>query len=514
MRIKVWQPLLLVLLASCASASGGKGGQTAVNVFTITVVNNSRFDIELIDDTRVVPARAEKALTLPRYTGELDDGYSLAYRVRLLDGVYIKILRGENIVVSPDQKTLVVENAEFDADETFIALQNNSVHTVKLRSGTDYRAALEQAVDGRRQYGSANIAAGASALFDGIPPRAALYVESDSYRPAPFPPVAFKRGSLYAFAFDGESVTLIDARPLHAIGEPSEVQTLPALPEAVNQAVADGIPRSPAYRYRMINALSPRGDGLFLAAGEADEQGGFGREARAYICEVEAVGAGGGYTRWELGPGNLDPALGPARSAYFDSKRGVYRVLGELIEADDRGRRIPASYVIELDKAGKLTKPALAVRGAVLTKITGDEAGNFYLAGEAVEAGRSIALLVKYSGEGVEAWKAAALLPRNSYYQDALFDTDENQIALAGVEDGESGAGDGGVPFIRGISAETGDLVWHSELTAPPFRQTALAYRIEKTASGYRVVLCGVSGGSPVPPYIEASVNVRGRFIE
>jgi hypothetical protein len=265
----------------------------------------------------------------------------------------------------------------------------------------------------------------------------------------------------------------------------------------------------------VVNVIARRDNGVFLAAGEADERGGFGREARLYLCEAEKSGGEGAYAiRWERGPQDVDPAFGPALSAYYDAEREVYRVLGGHLEYDDRRNRIPASYVIELDGTGAFTKPALAVKGAVLTKIIGDAVGNVYLAGEAVGADRSAALLLKYSREGAAVWKSQTPLPRNSYYQDALFDEDENQIVLAGVLNGESGRGDGGTPFIQGIDAETGKEIWRSTLSAAPFRKTALAYRIEKAAWGYRVVLCGVSGTGPVPPYIEAAVNARGRFID
>jgi hypothetical protein len=503
--------LLLVLLAGCVS--GGKTAETPYT-FTLQVVNNSRFDIELIDDTRVVPAHSEKTLILPRYTGEVDGGYSLTYRVKLLDGVYITIRRDENVVVTAEQKTLVIENAAFPSSETFMVLHNKSIHTVRARTDEGFRRTLEQTGSGQRQYGSANIAAGASALFDNIPSRIALSVESDNKQSKPFPFIIHRPGYIYAYTFDGANVALVDARPLHAIGEPSAVQTLPALPEAVDRAIEASIPRTEMYAYRELHALAPRDGGVLLAVGEADERGGFGREAKAYICDAAESGVKGSYTiRWEHGPQDLDPALGPAVSAYYDGTTGTYRILGELLEYDSQGNRLPANYVIELDEAGTLARSAVTVKDTVLTKIIGDAAGTYYLAGEVVDGGRSAAVVLKYGGEGL-VWKTQANVPRNSYVQDALFDEDENQIVLAGVQDGATGAGDGGTPFIRGMSAETGEVIWHSELTAAPFRQTALVYRIEKTASGYRVVLCGISESRLAPPYLEATVNVRGQFIE
>ena len=208
--------LFTVLPAGCAS-DGTEGDS---GLFTITVVNNSRFAIELIDDTRVVPAFSEGKVTLPRYAGEVDDGYRLTYRVNLLDGVYIRIRRDENVVVHPAQEMLVIENAAFTSSETFVVLHNKSFHTVKVRYEEGYRDSLKEAGSWQRRYGSANIAARASALFDHIPPRIALSVESDNYRTTPFPSIAYRPGYRYIYTFDGTMVTLVDARPLHTIGQP------------------------------------------------------------------------------------------------------------------------------------------------------------------------------------------------------------------------------------------------------------------------------------------------------
>jgi hypothetical protein len=194
--------------------------QTADNSFPILVINNTPFDIELVDDTRVVPARSERTVSLPRYRGELNDGYSLTYRVNLLDGVYIRVPRDEHIIVAPEQGTLVIEKAEFMFPETFVVLRNRSARTVRVREGAvRYRRGLKEA-GRKRHYGSADIAAGGSALFDGIDTRTTLEVESDNYQPIPFPIDDFKQGFRYIFVFDGAEVTLADARPLFAIGQP------------------------------------------------------------------------------------------------------------------------------------------------------------------------------------------------------------------------------------------------------------------------------------------------------
>jgi hypothetical protein len=197
----------------------GSAEEPAVHTFTVQVVNKTCFDIELIDSSRLVRRNSERTVTLHRYEGEVDDGYSLTYRVNLLDGVYMPIKRDEHVMVKPGQKTLLVETAGFTSNESFIIVKNESVHTVRIRNSEGYLVNLENAVP-RRRYGSANIAAGGSALFDAIPREAAFSIESDNYKTFPFPLTVFKPGCRYAFIFDGNTVELDDTRPLYAIGLP------------------------------------------------------------------------------------------------------------------------------------------------------------------------------------------------------------------------------------------------------------------------------------------------------
>ena len=394
-------------------------------------------------------------------------------------------------------------------------LGDNAAYIVLVNTGRTGGVSVARTASSRLSRidsGGDNVNAGERGVFR-VNPRDSNEMRIASPVNVAFPSMVYRPGYRYVYAFDGAAVALVDARPLHAIGEPSTVKTLTALPDPVDQAVAAAIPCPKAYAYRVINALLPRDNGAVIAVGGADERGGFGRTERAWLCEAEAGGGGGYSVRWELVPEDLEAGLGPARSVCYDAKRGVYRVLGEYAADDAWGGTAPASYVLDVDETGKPAGPALVLPNAVLTRIIGDAAGGAYLAGEAVEAGRSAALLVKLSGEGV-VWQKQAALPRNSYYHDALFDEDENQIVAAGAADGKTGAGEGGAPFIRGVNAETGETVWHNELTAAPFGGTALVWRIEKTASGCRIVLCGIAGGVPAPPYLEASVNARGRFIE
>jgi hypothetical protein len=515
---------MLFLLSGCASTGGE---QTVVPAGqTIVFVNDSRFPVTLrkgeyggpvacvlapLDRAEYHTTSDEREIVFyPVYEVPLTESVSSSLpapastsTLIVLQGQIDKSVFLQRALSDKTGELHVPQPGRFENEAVYLVLENKSANgaSVHPRDGNTFLTLFSGRGD--------TINAGEVGVFESS--SRTLGTPSIYHPSVAFPSIVYRPGFRYTYTFDGSRVALVDARALHAVGERSAVRVLPALPEMVDPAIEAGLPRVAPGGYRVINALAPREDkdGVFLAVGASDERGGFGRQAKAYICEAAETGPDRYTVRWELGPGDLDEALGPARSAWYDTKHGVYRVLGERL-----GDGLPASYVIELDEAGKHTRPALAVRASVLAKITGDPAGSFYLAGEAVEAERSTALLVKYDGEGGAVWKAQPPFPRNSYYQDMLFDEDQNQIVAAGVQNGQTGAGDGGTPFIQGIDAETGAMLWQSDLTSAPLRGTALACRIEKVpAYGYRVVLCGISGGNTAPPYLEATVTVRGRFV-
>jgi hypothetical protein len=206
--------LTLPLLAA------GRAAAQSAHTFTVRVANRTAFDVEIIDGSRLVERGGEKTVTLPRYAGEVDGGYPLTYRVPLANGVYIPVRRDENVVVKPGQAVLPVDAAVFEpVREAFVVLRNESPHTARVRGGAGYLLGLESAASVRR-YGTANIAPGEAVPFDGVTPDAALAVEADRFEAVPFPALTYRPGYRYVFAFDGKTVELVDARPLHTVGLP------------------------------------------------------------------------------------------------------------------------------------------------------------------------------------------------------------------------------------------------------------------------------------------------------
>jgi hypothetical protein len=215
MRNKKRLYLAILLLAAALPARS-----QSAHTFIVRVVNSTAFDIEIIDDSRLVGRGNERTVTLPRYMGEVDGGYPLTYRVPLVNGVYIPVQRDENIVVKPGQATLPVDSAVLEpVREAFVVLRNESPHTARVRGGGGYLLGLESVVPSRR-YGTANIAPGEAVLFDGVSPDTPLAVESDRFETVPFPDTAYRSGCRYVFVFDGKAIELTDSRPLSAIGQP------------------------------------------------------------------------------------------------------------------------------------------------------------------------------------------------------------------------------------------------------------------------------------------------------
>ena len=95
----------LCLLCSCVIPQTKAPDSSGDFTFTVTVINNTFFDLEIMDGSRIIPRQGERTITLPSYFGELNDGYSVIFRVPLLGDAFLRITRDENIIIKNDQRT-------------------------------------------------------------------------------------------------------------------------------------------------------------------------------------------------------------------------------------------------------------------------------------------------------------------------------------------------------------------------------------------------------------------------
>jgi hypothetical protein len=218
----------LLLTFSCASpprvsenpAGGGDPPPSAGNkTFTVMVINKTLLDIEMLDETRVVPRNNQKEVSLPVYLDELNDGYPVRYRLPLGGNFFIRADRNENIIIQGGQKSVLIESADFEAGESFLILYNRGDQVISLKRDNEYVRPLARGEP--RQYSpTPYLRPGDSCVYELPPGKKELTLETDQYRVIPFPLTDPERGFLYTWVCTGAGVFPRDARPLAAIGVP------------------------------------------------------------------------------------------------------------------------------------------------------------------------------------------------------------------------------------------------------------------------------------------------------
>jgi hypothetical protein len=265
-------------------------------------------------------------------------------------------------------------------------------------------------------------------------------------------------------------------------------------------------------------AAAENGDSELLAVGGADSNINSTASYKAYIRALRETPAGF-VSLWELGPAEFDAAAksalryGEVSSAIFDRNRGTWVITGKNIEYDTMRNPVTGSYIARINRAGKILQIDASYKNFIFNRICIDTAGYCYLAGEEEGFGASYAVTLKLAPDGTEVWRSRNRPDADSFYQDIIFDGDNNQIVLAGTLRAADRGGTSGTPFIEGIHAETGELIWRQMLTDNPFRGTTLVTGIEKAPFyGFVLALSGVKDGYFAPPFMIARVNTRGKL--
>jgi hypothetical protein len=279
-------------------------------------------------------------------------------------------------------------------------------------------------------------------------------------------------------------------------------------------------------------AATEGADGELAIAGGADSGINDVSAYKSYIRAVRET-QGGFAPLWELGPAEFDAAAksgiryGEINAVVFDRNRNRWVAVGKTISYDALKNPEAGSYIAFIDRMGTIRHIA-AYRNMLFNRIALDEAGNQYLAGEEIRAGGSYAVVIKRApieggarnengdGNGVEIWRGRSRPEADSFYQDMVIDMvdgGDSQIVLAGTLRAADSDGRAGTPFIEGINAETGDLIWRQLLADGVFRETALVTGIEKAPFyGFVLALSGIEDGYFAPPFLIARVNDRGRL--
>ncbi|MDR3138517.1 MAG: hypothetical protein LBT95_02465 [Treponema sp.] len=259
-------------------------------------------------------------------------------------------------------------------------------------------------------------------------------------------------------------------------------------------------------------------DGVLLAVGGADSGVNNAGDYKAYIRAVREDTAA--FTPlWEIGPDAFDAAAGgrgkcgATVSVIFDKTRDRWLAAGQTIEYDNMRNPVPGSYIAEINREGDIVRIDFSLRGFLVNKITRDGQGALYLAGEEAGSGENYALMIKLDGDGKTVWRTRNRPLANSFYQDVLFDEEGRQLVLAGTLGAWDSNGTGGMPFIEGVDAESGEFVWRETFGGRNFYGTALVTGIAKAPFyGLVLALSGIADGNFVPPFMTARVNSRGKL--
>jgi hypothetical protein len=212
----------LSLLCSCATPQVKPPDSHNNFTFDVTVVNYTLFDLEIMDESRIIPRQGEKTIALPSYFGELNDGYSVTYRIPLLGDLILEIPRDENIIIGNNQRTALIDSPDFQSDLCFLVLKNTGNQTVSLKDSNAYLNSVV-GFDPKEYSSSLYIGPGNSGLYELKPGQNNLSIETDQYRTITFPLNFAVTGFIYTFIFDGAEAFLIDARPLVEIGQNTKV---------------------------------------------------------------------------------------------------------------------------------------------------------------------------------------------------------------------------------------------------------------------------------------------------
>jgi hypothetical protein len=262
-------------------------------------------------------------------------------------------------------------------------------------------------------------------------------------------------------------------------------------------------------RSAYFTAVAQKDADTWLVAGGADTGVNSSGAYRAYIREIRDTGTGV-ESVWELGPGDFDPRCGAVKSAVYDAQNKVWYVAGELL-SEDNGI---GTYICVVEN-GKIIGADTSLEHFSFSKICVGNNG-YYLVGEEQKPnGEVYAVLLHYDANGNRIWQQATQLKSYSYYQDALVDSENKQLVLAGTMGAITDRGKGGMPFIQGVDPENGTQLWLQELNDPAFEKASLVYQMIKAPDyGYILSLTGMADDFYAKPFVVARVNARGRLIK
>ncbi|MCL2805464.1 MAG: hypothetical protein FWD26_05955 [Treponema sp.] len=221
---------------------------------------------------------------------------------------------------------------------------------------------------------------------------------------------------------------------------------------------------------------------------------------------------------WELTGSDFETRAPGAK--YGEIRAASYYPLRDsLLVAGFTDAPVLTSYVAEINNAGRIQNINATFRDLLFFKIITDKDGSYYLIGEEFKGEEVFAFAAKYDSGNRQLWRLVNQPASNSYYQDAILDSENGRIILAGTMRARETHGRNGTPFIDAINIADGSLIWREELTDSSLRggniaQASLVTAITNAPDyGFAITLSGVSDWYD-RPFIIARLNSQGKFIK
>jgi len=256
-----------------------------------------------------------------------------------------------------------------------------------------------------------------------------------------------------------------------------------------------------------------RKDDMWLLAGDGVKNGSSGAVAYARLVRDDGnklivVNEWGG-SDFPKRADNGRPLCGNIQAVAYNPKISCWLITGEIINETYNGVYLAR---INNDKTIQILD---TFAGIEIYKILVDDNGAVYLAGQEEKENKVFAVIIKWDEKNKIIWQLKDQPQANSFYYDAVIDSQNKNIVLAGTMQAKDEYGEGGKPFIEAIDFTNEKLVWRETLSSAEFNGTNLVTALTSAPDyGYVLTLSGIDDGVIHKPFRIARINSQGKFLK
>jgi len=254
-------------------------------------------------------------------------------------------------------------------------------------------------------------------------------------------------------------------------------------------------------------------DNTWLFVGDSVKNGSVGSTAYARLARDDGnkliVINEWGESSFPKSKDNGKPQCGNIKAAAYNTKMSCWLITGEIINENYTGFYLAQ---INNDKTIQLLD---SFKEMEFYKILIDDNGMIYLAGQEEKENKVFAVLVKWDAKEKIIWRLNDQPSANSFYYDAILNTENKNIVLAGTMQAKDEYGEDGTPFIEAIDLINEKLLWREVLSDSFFNKTNLVTALTFAPDyGYVLALSGIEDGVIRKPFKVARINSQGKFLK